>query len=205
VAWLKSSPGKQKKMAGLSQQTSAAETTISRQELADHLRIDDQAETDVLDAIILAAETYAEEITGRSFVSKTYLYTLERWHRLIILPRPPVTSITSIQYVDNDGATQVLASNRYQLDAQGFVSCVKEAYGETWPSIRHGVVNPIAITYVAGYADAASVPAPIKQAVKLIASDLWTNREDSAPVTLQPVPFAARTLLAPYKVTQWGW
>lgn len=192
-------------MAGLSVTTAATETTISRQELADHLRLTEIDEPDVLDAVISAAETYAEEITRRSFVTKTYLYTLDRFYQHVMLPRPPVASITSIYYVATDGNLTLLASSKYQLDNQGFVSSVCEAYGENWPSIRHGDVNPVRITYTAGYGAASAVPAPIKQAVKLIAADLWMNREDSAGIKLTPVPYSARVLLSPYIVTEWGW
>jgi hypothetical protein len=54
---------------------------------------------------------------------------------------------------------------------------IRLADGQTWPSLQSDRINAIQITYVAGYASAYQVPAGIRHAIKLLAGDLYENRE----------------------------
>jgi hypothetical protein len=55
------------------------------------------------------------------------------------------------------------------------------------------------VTFVAGYGDAAAVPAPIRQALLLMIGELYADRGDGESHGLSP---AADRLLAPYKVRE---
>ena len=60
-------------------------------------------------------------------------------------------------------------------------SCVRQDItlkrGQTWP-VALRASNAIEIVYVAGYANAAAVPAMKKRAVKQLAAFLYSNRGD---------------------------
>jgi uncharacterized phiE125 gp8 family phage protein len=183
---------------------------VSRTELADHLKLSEpEAEADVLDAILVAAEKYLENNMGRAIASRTMVYQREAFpvgNRDILLPYPPLTSVTSVEYTDTEGNNQVLSSSLYQVDTRHYIGRIRPEYGETWPSTRWGDFDAVRVTFVTGYASAAAVPTPIKQAIKLIAGDLWYNREDSttAQGLTQSVSVSAKALTAAFVVPSFG-
>lgn len=125
--------------------------------------------------------------------------------RSIRPPFPPVISVTSIKYLDSNGAEQTLAADQYEVRGNEIV----RAWGVSWPSTRCDGEN-VRIRYRAGYAaDAgadplvAAIPAPIDAAIKLMVGDLYFNRETTVSGTIvQSVPMSAtvENLLTPFRV-----
>lgn len=76
----------------------------------------------------------------------------------------PVSSVTSIVYLDGAGASTTWSASNYTLDTSGTRPFVRLAYGQSWPAIR-GDINGITVTFVAGYATVAAIPQTVKQAV----------------------------------------
>lgn len=183
---------------------------ISRTELADHLKLSEpEAEADVLDAVIASAEKYVENMIGRAITSRTLLYQLEAFpvgNRDILLPYPPLSSVSSIAYTDTNGDAQTLSSALYQVDTRHYVGRIRPVYGETWPSTRWGDFDAVRVTFVAGYASAGIIPHPIKQAIKLVAGDLWYNREDSTTSNgvRHSIATSAKSLTAAYIAPGFG-
>lgn len=97
---------------------------------------------------------------------QTWVQRLDWFPCEIELRRPPVQSVTSVEYVDTAGSTQTLASSRYQLDASSAPGRLRPAYGDSWPTIRL-IPNAVTITFVAGYLTAAAVPAIAKRLILL--------------------------------------
>jgi len=119
----------------------------------------------------------------------------------IELPRPPmVTSGTAtavaITYTPSAGAsTTTLDATEYRVDREATPGVCRPLYGKTWPS--HLVdQNSTTITWYAGYSAAGtSVPAPVKSAILMIVSHLWSNRDAAAETALTEVPFGVRFML----------
>ena len=128
--------------------------------------------------LVSTASDMAERLTGRAWTTQTWVLTLDRFpysDEAIVLPRPPLQSITSIQYVDSDGATQTWDSSNYRVDDQGSPGRVTLAYGESWPTTRD-VTNAVTITYVAGYGDTANdTPIEMQNAIHLTVKDWFDN------------------------------
>jgi uncharacterized phiE125 gp8 family phage protein len=170
-----------------------------------HLRVDTTDEDSLITGLIVAARMAAEHETGRALINQTLRLTLDAFPAdgAIELLRPPVASITQVQYVDTAGATQTLSSTLYSLDsASAFAThYLLPSYGSTWPATRDQA-NSVWVDYVAGYGAAATaVPQPIKQWILLAIGDLYANRERSAEKPAVPHGFVAG-LLDPYRV--WG-
>lgn len=89
---------------------------------------------------------------------------------------PPLQSVTSITYVDTDGATQTLAASQYLVDAKSQPARIRPAYGLSWPSAREQA-NAVIVRFVAGYGAAAAVPACIKNWMLVRVKTLWENRD----------------------------
>jgi len=146
-----------------------------------HCKVDTNADDALITSLITAASDMAEQKTGRAIMPQTWELTLDAFPDAFELTRVPVQSITSIKYYDTNGVQQTLSGSLYTLsntDEYGFAYVVP-IYNGTWPSTR-GQINAVAVRYVAGYADAASVPEGIKQWIKLMISTMYENRETEA-------------------------
>ena len=158
--------------------TAATTPALSLAEAKAHLRVDSNAEDTLIESLVAAATDMAEQQTRRALMQQTWELTLDAFPTAFELTRVPVQSIASVKYTDISGVEQTLGPSAYTLDTSdgyGF-AYVKQSYGTEWPSAREGVK----VRYVAGYADAAAVPEPIVQWIKLMVSTMFDNRETEA-------------------------
>lgn len=180
--------------------TPAASLAVSLVEAKAHLRVTVADEDALITALITSATEMAEQRTGRAVMPQTWELTLDAFPEAFELTRTPVSSITSLQYVNTAGTTQTLNSSLYVLDgADEFDSAyVVPTYGTTWPDTRDQI-NAVVLRFVAGYANAAAVPEPIKQWIKLMVSAMFENRSAVDENQTYSLGFADR-LLDRYKV-----
>lgn len=151
-----------------------------------------------LTADIKAAREMCEEYLWRFIVTSTVTYRLSEFSTNIFLPRPPVSSITSITYKDSEGSTQTLATDQYDLIDWEEPARIVPAYGVTFPATR-GQEGDVTITYVAGYASASVVPEMIKSAMKLMIYHLFENRSDVTNRTVNELPQGSKDILRPLR------
>lgn len=152
-------------------------------------------------SLIAAARQGAEHITGRALMLQTLELALDAFEPVIVLPRPPFVSLSSIQYIDPDGALQTVADGAWQVDGHSEPARLMPPYGESWPATRNQP-NAVRIRYQAGYADAKSVPDQFKSWMLLRVGMLYENRESAViGVLLTELPHVDR-LLDAYRV--WG-
>lgn len=169
---------------------------VTLDEAKRHLRVEADITDDdaLITALIVAAREGAEHLTGRALLAQTWELALDAFADEISLPHPPLTGVTSIQYVDPDGALQTLAADDYLLDSHSTPVRLTPAYGVCWPDTRRQA-NAVLIRYTAGYADAASVPAEIKSWMLLRIGMLYENRESViVGERIAEVPFVDRLL-----------
>ncbi|HEY1182231.1 MAG TPA: head-tail connector protein [Rhodocyclaceae bacterium] len=183
--------------------TAPTEEPISLAEARLHLRISDDVTDDdtLISALIAAARQGAEHITQRALMAQTWELALDEFEDEILLPKAPLASITSVTYVDEDGVSQSLTADDYQLDSHSEPARLLPAYGTCWPATR-AQANAVLVRYAAGYASAAAVPQEIKSWMLLRVGLLYENRESVvAGVSIAELPHVDR-LLDAYKV--WG-
>ena len=160
--------------------TAAVESPVTLQEVKDHLRIDVTDDDRLLNSLIYAATAYCEKVANRSFVSRTLDWTLDRFPPAtgFYLPRPPVVSVTSITYIDEDGNSDTVSSSNYIVDTDSGRVALTNA-GE-WPSVTLRRIAGVTIRYVAGYGTTrSSVPETFRHAVLLVIGDWYEHRENS--------------------------
>ena len=94
------------------------------------------------------------------------------------LLRPPVTSITTLKYMQaSDGALTTLAGTEYAFSSStDYAGLVVPAYDKVWPATR-AFTDAVQIAFVTGYPTAAEVPEEIKAWIKLRIGSLYANRE----------------------------
>ena len=160
------------------------------------MRVDGSDEDTIIGNLAAASRAYVEMSTNRQMITATWVYKFDTFPSGdIVLPISPLQSVTSITYVDTDGATQTGSSGLYTVDTSSDVGRVRPIYDEDYPSSR-GYAQDIAVTFVAGYGDASSdVPDTALTAIKLLASNWFENRESNAAIDLKEVPMALQTLI----------
>lgn len=138
-------------------------------------------EDDLIDSIITASREHIEDITRRALLTQTWYYYLDAFpgDDFIKLPFGNLQSVTSIKYKDTDATeTTMTVTTDYLVETNGD-QCGRLVlpYGESWPGESLYPSKPITIEYVCGWTTAALVPYKIKAACKMIATDMYVNRE----------------------------
>lgn len=193
---------------------SAGALPVDIHAVATNARAEDD-ELNFLRELIYVAADWVENYTRRCLITATWTLKLDQWnderyvrpskytawdgrHEMaIFVPRPPLGSVTSIQYIDDDGNTQTLATSKYRVDTASTPGRITVAYNETLPSIRE-VTGAVTITHTAGYgATYESVPIAIRHAIAMLATDLYDKR-NATGCGEGEVFFGVSRLLAPY-------
>ena len=171
-----------------------------------HARTHD-ADDSLTTRLIVAARKHVEVFLQRALISQTLEWTLDYGFgcRVLELPRPPLLSVTHIKYVDDAGALQTLDPSKYGVFGVGQEEPgrVAPVYDEIWPTVRCQL-EAVQIRFVAGYADAASVPEDIKAALLLLIGHFYAHREENHDFQLHELPLGVLRLLTPHRVTRFG-
>lgn len=137
----------------------------------------DTSEDAMIESFIVAATRLFEHKTGRTVASRTMELTLDNFPAAISLQEPPIASVTSIKFDDEDGNEQTLSSLDYVLDnSSDKRGWIIPAVGVTWPDTYANAINTVRVRYVAGWASASVVPDDIKLWVKAHVASWFENR-----------------------------
>jgi uncharacterized phiE125 gp8 family phage protein len=153
---------------------------VTAAEVRTHLRIDLESEEAFLATLIPTARREIESWLGRALLPQTWDLSLAAWpaERELVLPRPPLASVTSVVWKDEDGASHTMPTADYQVDAPanncGAIVLAKNA---SWPSGTLYPRWPIVIRFIAGWAAAAYVPPEICLWIRQATGYLYENRE----------------------------
>lgn len=177
--------------------TGPLDEPVTLDEARAHLRLDTTDEDGLLTALLTAARTSLEAETRRAFMTQSWRLILDEWPgAMLTLPLAPVSAVTAVTMNDADGP-RVVAASLYETALEGDNPHLGHVAGWPLPTRR---VGGIAIDFTAGYGAAAAVPAPLKQAILLLAAHWFENRE---PVTLgeraEVLPLSVAALIAPYR------
>lgn len=163
--------------------TGPAAEPVSIEEARNHCRIYLNDDDDKIAGWVKSAREYCESYLDRQFITATWVLKASEFPQgTMLLPKPPLISVTSIVYLDTAGSTQTLSASNYTVETPSKQpGKVHLAYGQIWPSV-YAQANAITVTYVAGYGAATAVPQAIKQAIYLLVADANENREPSTQV-----------------------
>ncbi|MCP1200059.1 hypothetical protein [Notoacmeibacter sp. MSK16QG-6] len=155
--------------------TAPATTPVSVADLRGYSGIGDDVDDAVITAMIEAATATIDGwsgILGRAIVSQTWTQDFDRFSREIILALPAL-SVSSVEWKAADGTTVTnVSSDDYDLEHLAGGSAVVFPTAFTLPSGLYGR-RAVTVEFVAGYGvNAADVPAPIRQAIKMMVADM---------------------------------
>lgn len=180
--------------------TAPASAPVTRDELKSWIVIDYDDHDTLLDAMIDAATGYFDGYTGvlnRAIMPQTWKQEFNGFQTRMRLPLAPLVSITSIKYYDDDNVQQTASSSLYSAFEDHLGLYVELLSGQSWPS-AYSRTDAVEVTYQVGYADADSVPDPIKTVIKMHAATLYEFRESENMGQMFQTPIYD-TILAPFR------
>lgn len=157
----------------------------------DHLRSPNgTAEDDYIAGLIVTSLRMAERVTNRSLLPTSLRLVMDRFPSEIVLPHPPLTSVTDITYVDPDGVEQTLAGGSPEafwmsapLGPRAPKGRLQPLYGTSWPSTRCQP-DAVRVTFTGGYPligtpEVAEIPEDITHGRLLVIAELYKQRSES--------------------------
>lgn len=196
--------------------TPPATEPVALADMKAHLRVDTDAEDTLIATLIVAARQWAESYTRRAFITQTWQAWLDREDLkgdALALPKPPLLTVNSAQYYDENGNATEWAESNYYVDTSHEPGRLALLSGGTWP-IPSRSVNGVMIGYDAGYGEnATDVPETIRLAIKQIVAHWYEHRGEAvimsasrhdaiANVTGVNMPLVIQALLDPYRIIE---
>jgi len=188
--------------------TPPAGEPVSLAEAKQHLRVDGGDDDLLIGSLITAARQAAETKTGRQLITARWKLVLDAFPgpslmqsatgasfslpgHAILLAKCPVQSVVSIEYMDMNGATQVMPADDYVLDVACEPARITPVFGKTWPPTLPQM-GAVSVTFDAGYGAASAVPEGLKSWIKLRVGSLYGHREEMSVLSrgrIDPLPF----------------
>lgn len=146
-------------------------------EVKNNLRIISEDHDDLLEDLIAAAVTEAENHTGRQLLRATYLAYLDQYPGNILkITLGPVASIVAVRYYPAGAQEQaILDAADYQLDDTDLTARLlfKKSFSPDTSRL-----NPVEIEFTTGWVDKDAVPKDIIRALVLIVSEGFLNPQN---------------------------
>lgn len=207
--------------------TAPSTEPVTATELRSHLIVDStQLSDNDANALITDARTEIETRLNLAMISQSWRLSLDFWPNggeewwdgvreasinsiytrnsamSVLPPRWPLVSVTSITVYDEaSNSTAVTVADVFDVDTYRTPGRITLKRGQTWP-VALKANDAIQIVYVAGYANAAAVPAPMKRAVKELAAYLYAHRGDDCDPSDAWTKSGAESTLNIYKVAR---
>lgn len=187
--------------------TAPATEPISSAELVSQCRINSTeatTEATYITTLIKGARMRAESLVG-PIITQAWDAYLDDWPSddIIEVCKPRITAITSVKYtVEDASVATTLAATTYTTDFVSYYARIRLRSDEEWPTDDLELLNPIAIRFSAGWANADAVPQALKQAILFLAGHWYDNRAMIVDKQLADVPGTFIDLITDYR--DWG-
>jgi len=179
--------------------TPPATEPVSVADLKAHLRLNDDSEDALLSGFVTTARILFEEATGRAVVSTQFRQHVPTLAAPVYLMKYPVLTVDAVKYHDGDDNLQTASTHRTDT-----ISVPAQVWFDDYPTTS-ATKKPVAyVEFTAGW---ATVPEPVKIAIKLLAGHYYQNREAFIEASLDELPHGFRAVCNLYKtglVGPWG-
>ena len=173
---------------------------LSLAQAKNFLRVEHDADDDLILALIAAARIQVEAETHRALMTQTWRLVLDRWPttgRIEVRPAP-LRTLAAARVYDSAGIAHAADLEAFIVDTASALLAFA-----TWSLTQPGrAIAGIELDVSVGFGDADDVPEPLRQAVRLLVAHWYENRRISAgggeATTLLPATVAA--LIAPYRM-----
>jgi uncharacterized phiE125 gp8 family phage protein len=158
--------------------TEPTELAVTLAEAKAQLNIDPSftADDTLITACINASALYIEKIIQSPLMNQTWELQLVDFTETIKIWKTPLSSITSVSYYDVNEADQTVSNSNYYTDLASVPARIIFKSNYDAPTVFDTRFDAVRIRFVSGYVNAASVPADIKEVVKLLVTHFYENR-----------------------------
>ncbi|MDP1909966.1 MAG: head-tail connector protein, partial [Hyphomicrobium sp.] len=171
---------------------------LSLAEAKNYLRVEHDADDELIASMISAARIQVESRTRRALITQTWRIILDRWpaSATIVSPVSPLREVAGVRVRDATGEVLELDTDIFLPNTASSPGLIAFDAGRvTHPSAE---IAGIEIDIEAGYGAAADVPAPLVQAIRLLLARAYEYRGQGDKSDTMPEGIAE--LLAPYRV-----
>lgn len=128
--------------------------------------------------LIIAAQQKVEEEYDLSLTAETWELLLDKFpEKMIEIYIWPVAVLSSVKYTDGNGDTQEVTSTKYATDLVGKPARVYPIDSNFWPDVKD-TINAVQVRFTTGFTSPETIPGDIKQAILMMITDWFDNRED---------------------------
>ncbi|WP_243367574.1 head-tail connector protein [Microvirga solisilvae] len=169
---------------------------ITLPEMKAYLRVDDDAEDDLIAGLMKAARLMVESAARRILIEQRWRVYLDRWPESgkVMLPVAPLLAVDGIRVLDASGAATAIEVSAIEADPVSDPPCITVSDAPSPGKARNG----IEIELRAGFgASPDAVPATLKLAIRILVAHWFENRGDVAGE--QILPPEAMALVAPFQ------
>ncbi len=176
-------------------QSYPASEPVSLSDMKLFLKRDDTDDDSYISALITCARQRAESYVNRCLVTTTFDMRLDGFPNnqallsnraffgqlapdgSLYIPRPPLQSVSYIQYLDTNNVQQTLDPSQYVVDIYREPARVALAPGVTaWPD-TYETVNAVTVRFIAGYDGVTRIcPQTILQAIRMMVGAFYEER-----------------------------
>lgn len=174
--------------------TAPTQLPVSIERVKDRTRIDGDEEVALLDLWIETATMEAQSFLNRRLMPQTVELRMDcfpEWGTSLVAD--PIRSVASVVYDDSSNVEQTLATSVYETDLDRLRGWIQPASGQSWPS-TYDKLQAVRISMEVGFADAESIPEPIRDAIAMLAAHYFEHRVSDS------MPKSVHAMLWPYRV-----
>lgn len=173
-------------------------------------RVDISDDDSFIQSLITAARQHVESRTNRSLLQQTWKVSFDRFPGYqpwnlgspfapvvgrqfateyvagrymqppLLLPRPRLIEVLSLEYYDIGGNLQTLDPSAYVVGGDAEPATIFPVPFTWWPATIWGRPDAVQVTYTAGYGTTAdTVPEALKLAIRGLVAHWYENRESS--------------------------
>ena len=209
-------------MSGIKVVTAWTTSAVATSDQKSFMRVDFSDDDSLIAELIKASQNVIETYLNRAITTQTLELYLDRLpfysdinypegtftapdmeynSNFIVLPKPPVASVTHVKYFDDSDTEYTYAATNYYVDTISEQARIVLRQGKSWPTVTQTRnANAYVVKYVAGYGGASDVPEPIVQAIKLLTTHLYENREAVTSLGVNAIPYTIGAMLQPYRI-----
>jgi len=170
---------------------------VSVDEMRAFLRLNEAAEDELVATLIKTARHCVEAASGRVLIAQTWRLALDRWphNGVVTLPLSPLIAVESVRIFDADGPPATVSTAHYRVNpASDPPGIVVDAAALDPGRALQGIELDVRV----GYGDDPdAVPAPLRQAIRMLAARWFEHRGDEPDDALPPPDILA--LIAPFR------
>jgi uncharacterized phiE125 gp8 family phage protein len=190
----------------VSRSVEPASLPLTRAQAKAHCTVADEITDDdaLFDGYLAVAPDVVELLSEHALLPQTWIQFGSGFpaaREAIVLRRPPLRAVASIQYRDPAGALQTWSPSKYREITSGRFGQIVPVVGECYPPTSCDP-DAVTITFTCGYDDATKIPARYLMAHRLLVAHWYANREPVVVGTITSnLPLGLETVIgAPARV-----